>query len=80
MRIVWQTIHVISCLIFPKIREDVAKLVVCCSRDCSFKGLIDLVDHFPISHNSCRLLAQLMMYLGSLYCKQYEPESDCSPS
>ena len=25
--------HVISCLIFSKIREDVAKFVVCCSHD-----------------------------------------------
>ena len=31
--------HEISCLIFfSKIRKDVAKFVVCCSRDWRFKG------------------------------------------
>ena len=30
--------HEISYLIFSKIRKDVAKFVVCCSRDWRFKG------------------------------------------
>ena len=30
--------HVISCLIFSKIRKDYEKFVVCCSRDWRFKG------------------------------------------
>ena len=30
--------HVTSCLIFSKIRKDVAKFVVCCSREWRFKG------------------------------------------
>ena len=30
--------HEMSCLIFSKIRKDVANFVVCCSRDWRFKG------------------------------------------
>ena len=28
----------------------------------------------------CCLLSHLLMFLGSLYCKQYGPRSDCSPA
>ena len=33
---------------------------------------------FPASHNFCCLLSHLLMFLGSLYSKQYGPRSDCS--
>ena len=38
---------------------------------------------FPAIHNKCRLLSHLLTQFwstnfGSLYCKQYEPRSDCS--
>ena len=31
---------------------------------------------FPANHNFCHLLSHLLMFLGSLYCKQYGPRSD----
>ena len=30
-------------------------------------------------HDICRLFSHLLMYFGSLYCKQSGPRSDCSP-
>ena len=32
-----------------------------------------IINHSLASHNFCRLLSCLLMFLGSLYCKQYEP-------
>ena len=33
------------------------------------------VNTFPATHDSCHLLAHLLMYFDSLYCEQYEPRS-----
>ena len=32
----------------------------------------------PAVHGYCRLLTYLLINFGSLYCKPYEPRSDCS--
>ena len=37
-----------------------------------------VLNYFPASHNLYCLLSHLLMFLGSLYCKQYEPRSDGS--
>ena len=36
-----------------------------------------IINHFPVSHHFCHLFVQQVMFIGSLYCKQYGPRSDC---
>ena len=36
------------------------------------------INPLPASHDFCCLLSFLLIFLGSLYCKQYGPRSDCS--
>ena len=42
-------------------------------------NIIHYINPFPVSHDFCRPLSRLFIFLGSLYSKQYEPSSDCSP-
>ena len=37
-----------------------------------------LINPSPASQDFCRLLSLLLLFSGSLYCKQYGPRSDCS--
>ena len=36
-----------------------------------------MFDPFKAIHDNCHLLSHLLMFFGSLYCKQYETSSDC---
>ena len=42
------------------------------------EGMMKNFDACLAIHDNCHLLSHLLMYFGSLYCKYYEPRSDCS--
>ena len=43
-----------------------------------YKRNIALINPYPASHDFCCLLSHLLIFLGSLYCKQYGPRLVCS--
>ena len=56
----------ISYLIFSKIRKDVAKFVVCCSRDCRFKGLRSVDElQFETKSKGAKSKLKLNSFLAS---------------
>ena len=62
--------------------KDVDEIMVIIERDsievAKVEKVIKIFTPFPAKHDFRFLLHSLLMFLGSINCKQYVPRSDCS--